>query len=68
MGSFIGTSDEELQARLDSLLVRLDSQLKSVAPALVAIGRDREEAATLVDEMRKRGLLTEPGKDASLKV
>jgi hypothetical protein len=68
MGTFADTSDEELQARLNVLLTRLDEQLKSIAPVLVKVGRDREEAAALVSEMKKRGLLTESGKDATSEV
>jgi hypothetical protein len=65
MSALTDTTDEELQARLDALLARLDNKLKQVAPVLVGISRDREEAATLVIEMKKRGLIKEPGKDVS---
>jgi hypothetical protein len=64
MPDFSKSSDDELKARLDSLLARLDYNLKYVAPMLKKIAEDRFEASTLVEELRKRGLM-EPGKDAT---
>lgn len=55
-------TDEELRLRLRTLIVRLDENLKQIGPTLSAIGRDREEASELLDEMNRRGLL--PRKDA----
>jgi hypothetical protein len=64
MADFGNTTDEELKARLDTILARLDYNLKYVAPMMLKIARDREEAGDLISEMRKRGLQLEPGKDA----
>lgn len=61
---FNDVSDEEIKARLDVLLKRLDYNLKYVAPMLQKIAKDRFEAATLVEELKRRGIDLGPGKDA----
>jgi hypothetical protein len=65
MADFSKTSDDELRVRLDALLKRLDYNLKYVAPMLKKISDDRFEAATVVEEMKKRGIDLDPGKDAT---
>ena len=56
MSSFDSSADDELQSRLSQLIARLDSELKAVAPVLMRISNDREEAGRLVEELRRRGV------------
>lgn len=66
MSQYVNTTDEELIARADVLISRLEKNLKDISPTLLAISRDREEVAAVVQEITKRGLT--PGKDATSKV
>ena len=59
MSSFSFSSDDEIRSRLDFVLSRLEKSLSEVSPFLLKIGTDREEAASLVEEMKKRGMLKE---------
>ena len=54
---YSGMTDDELKSRSSVVLERLDKNLKEVAPFLTRIGHLRNEAASLVDEMRKRKLI-----------
>jgi len=68
MPGYSDVTDDEVKSRLDTVLERLDRNLKQVAPTLNNIAKDRIEAANLVEELKKRGLWQETGKDAVPKV
>ncbi|MFA5750417.1 MAG: hypothetical protein WC895_04300 [Candidatus Shapirobacteria bacterium] len=48
--------DEELMNRLETLLKKLDSVVRDVAPKLTMIGNMREEISIIYSELKKRGL------------
>ncbi len=55
--------DDDLKKRLDMILVKIHSICQDLAPKVEQLGRHREEAAIIYDELFKRGVVPkyEPG-------
>jgi hypothetical protein len=63
MADFSGMQDEELRNRVATILTDLDKLLRDVGPTLARIGHLRLEAGLIVQELRRRGVPVDSGKD-----